>query len=120
MSKVVNIKVKYIRPEYDNLKIWMKNKNNEYIGRKGVVFIDGERFQKCDSIWCNPYKIDKNNTREDVLHKYEKYIIDKIYKEGLYEKLDILKNKNLGCWCCPEACHGDILLKIINNKIKIE
>ena len=43
---VVNCKVKYIRPEYDNLKIWMEDSNNVYVGRAGVVFIEKERFQK--------------------------------------------------------------------------
>ena len=26
-----------------------------------------------------------------------------------------LKNKVLGCWCSPEKCHGDILIKILNE-----
>ena len=25
----------------------------------------------------------------------------------------------LGCWCKPEACHGDILIKLYKEKIKI-
>jgi len=41
---VVNCKVKYIRPEYNNLKEWMNNPNNVYIGREGVVFIDKNAF----------------------------------------------------------------------------
>lgn len=24
-----------------------------------------------------------------------------------------LEGKNLGCWCKPEACHGDILVELI-------
>lgn len=82
-TRVVNVKVKYIRPEYDNLKEWIKDSNNEYIGRGGVVFIDGERFPKKDSVWCNPKKIDKNTTREEVLEFYEPYIRAKIIKENL-------------------------------------
>ena len=30
-------------------------------------------------------------------------------------ELKAMKGKNLGCWCKPEACHGDILLDIINK-----
>jgi hypothetical protein len=41
---VVNVKVEYIRPKHKNLSEWMKDENNVYIGRKGVVFIDGKRF----------------------------------------------------------------------------
>jgi hypothetical protein len=41
---VVNCKVQYIRPKYNNLKEWMNDPNNIYIGRGGVVFIDKKRF----------------------------------------------------------------------------
>lgn len=37
---VSNVKVKYIRPHYNNLKSWCENSNNIYIGRAGIVFID--------------------------------------------------------------------------------
>ena len=36
---VVNCKVKFIREKYNNLKLWMEEKNNIYIGRSGIVFI---------------------------------------------------------------------------------
>ena len=26
-----------------------------------------------------------------------------------------LDGKVLGCWCCPEECHGDILVKILQE-----
>jgi hypothetical protein len=26
-----------------------------------------------------------------------------------------LKDKNLGCWCSPEPCHGDVLIKLIKE-----
>ena len=25
-----------------------------------------------------------------------------------------MKGKNLGCWCNPEPCHGDVLLELID------
>jgi len=44
---VVNCKVKYIRPKYNNLKEWFDDyENNYYIGRAGIVFINKERFPK--------------------------------------------------------------------------
>ena len=64
-SKIVNVKVQYIRPQYDNLKEWMENPSKytegifTYIGRRGIVFIDGVRYPSKDSIFANPYKIDK-------------------------------------------------------------
>ena len=113
---IVNCKVKYIRPQYDNLKKWMENSDNIYIGRAGVVFINKERFPKKASIFGNPYKIDKNTSREEVLEKYKKYIIKKILNDKFfYLELLKLRGKNLGCWCHPDPCHGDILLELIEK-----
>ena len=34
---VVNCKVKFIRPKYNNLEEWTRDENNVYIGRAGVL-----------------------------------------------------------------------------------
>ena len=113
---IINCKVKYIRPKYDNLKKWMDDSNNVYIGRGGVVFIDKERYPKKASIFANPYKITPNTTREEVLERYKYYIIEKISNDKNYAiELLKLKGKNLGCWCYPEPCHGNVLLKLIEK-----
>jgi len=110
---VVNVKVGNIRPKYKNLKEWTEESGNVYIGRKGIVFIDGERFPKEDSIWANPFKVGKDGTREEVIKKYETHIKAKIIS-GKANLKDI-KGKNLGCWCKPESCHGDILLRLLEG-----
>mgnify|MGYP001555401115 CR=1 FL=1 len=40
MTEVVNVRVLYIRPKYQNLKEWTNDPENLYIGRKGIVMID--------------------------------------------------------------------------------
>ena len=121
ISVVKNVKVKYIRPEFDNLKEWCENDdNNLYIGRRGVVFIkneDGkkERYPKQDSKWSNPFKIGKKYDRESCLKEYEKYIVEKIKEDPEKYNLNELIGKKLGCWCCPEKCHGDILIKLLKS-----
>lgn len=113
---VVNCKVKNIRPEYNNLVEWMNDDNNVYIGRKCVVFIDGERYPKKSSNFANPYKIGIDGTREEIIKKYKKYIIKKINEdESIMDEFLALKGKNLGCWCYPDKCHGNILLELLNN-----
>ena len=114
MTTVVNVKVANIRPKYQNLKEWIEDDKNVYIGRKGVVFINGKRYPMINSIWHNPYKIDKNNTRKEVIEKYKTYITEKIKRENLQIELEKLRNKQLGCWCKPLCCHGDVLLELIN------
>ena len=118
---VINCKVSYIRPNYNTIQEWMNHPNHEYIGRRGIVFINKERFPKQDSIWANPFKIGRDGTRDDVLCKYEKLLRDKLYTNDVFEastyKQDLLKldGKILGCWCKPEPCHGDVLLKLIEE-----
>jgi hypothetical protein len=116
MSQVVNCKVKYIRPEYNNLKEWMDNPNNEYIGRGGVVFINNKRYPPTASIFCNPFK---QGTLEERIENYRIYITNKLKEDDtLVEKLLQLKGKNLGCWCKPERCHGDVLVELIEKYSK--
>jgi hypothetical protein len=113
---VVNCKVKYIRPKYKNLKEWTEDNNNVYIGRAGVVFIDSIRFPKTASPFANPFKVGKDGSRSQVLEKYKKYIKSKLRTNvELRKKLMKMKGKNLGCWCKPEPCHGDVLVKILNT-----
>jgi len=120
-TKVINIRVANIRPQYNNLKEWMKDNNNVYIGRCGVLVIDNVRFPKENSIWANPYKIDDSNgiTRNNVIEKYRTYIIQKIENNDiLKQKLLQMKGKTLGCWCKPLVCHGDVLVELINKYSK--
>ncbi len=116
-TQVINVCVGNIRPEYNNLSEWMKNKEEHvYIGRKGVVFIDGVRFPLYDSLWANPYKISDSQPREKVLELYLEHIENKIKSDNLLVKeLLKLKGKKLGCWCKPECCHGDILINLIKK-----
>ena len=113
-TNIVNVKVQHIRPMHINLKQWMEDENNVYIGRGGIIFIDGKRFPKKPSIWANPFKVE-NNRNESVLSSYEKYIRNKIENEYGINELLKLKGKTLGCWCKPKSCHGDILIKLINE-----
>lgn len=108
-TSIVNVKVKYICPEYDNLKEWMKDPNNIYIGRAGIVFVDGERFPKKDSKWCNPFKI-KEYDREEYIRLYKRHLDKLLQDEDNLEEFVLLEGKTLGCWCKPEDCHGDVII----------
>lgn len=108
---VVNVKVKYIRPEYNNLKEWCEDPNNLYIGRRGIVFIDKQRYPPRDSPWCNPYKIGRDGDWSEVSRKFRDHIMSKINNKEV--DLEELRGKNLGCWCTPNDCHGNILLELL-------
>ena len=117
MSCVVNVHVDQLRPKYANLKEWMRHSNHIYIGRARIVLIDGERFPPKPSLWANPFKLDSSTmTREQVLEKYEMYLLELLEKRPeLRDELKTLQGKILGCWCKPEACHGDVLIKVLST-----
>lgn len=64
------------------------------------------------SKWGNPYTIGAEGTREEVIEKYYLYLLE---RPELIKALPKLKNKTLGCWCSPKACHGDVLIELTNN-----
>ncbi len=65
------------------------------------------------SKWGNPYKIGPDGDRDEVINKFIQYLKKRptLVKEAHRE----LKGKDLVCFCAPKACHGDILLKIVND-----
>jgi hypothetical protein len=65
------------------------------------------------SKWGNPFAIGKDGTREEVIQKYEDYILN---SPDLINDLKELKGKILGCWCHPQKCHGDVLKKLCENE----
>ncbi len=110
--KVVDVHVGCIRPEYNDLEEWVKNPNNVYIGRRGVVFVNGVRFPLQDSKFANPYKEGKDGTLTEVIEKYKTHLHNKMARgEITREDLLALKGKTLGCWCKSkhEECHGEVI-----------
>lgn len=65
------------------------------------------------SKWGNPFVIGLDGDRQEVIEKYtswlqaQPYLIAKAKQE--------LRGKVLGCWCAPRACHGDVLIKLIEE-----
>lgn len=64
------------------------------------------------SKWGNPFIIGRDGNRDEVVRKYRKYLLDRL---ELVEALPELKGKTLGCWCAPQACHGDVLEELADR-----
>jgi len=65
------------------------------------------------SIWGNPFMIGRDGDRKEVVKKYETYA----RKDPIIQKnLMSLEGKTLACWCKPKPCHGDILVKLIEER----
>ena len=98
---IINLRtVPYIRR-------WLQDPNNIYIGRQ-TKNIEGSK-------WGNPFRLSKYNyCRETVVTLYEEYITK---NQELATSIKELQGKTLGCWCAPEACHGDVLHRLARNTL---
>lgn len=58
--------------------------------------------------WGNPYIIGRDGTREQVIQKFKLFVLP---------DLDVreLKGKSLVCFCTPQACHAQLILKKANG-----
>jgi len=68
-------------------------------------------------IWGNPFIIGRDGTREEVIQKYREWIIK---QADLMKLLPMLDGKRLGCYCKPDACHGDVLVELLDGMITNE
>lgn len=96
ITRVLNV---YVDKQYQGLK---SDDSYEYIGR--------------GSYWGNPYSMfDNGDSREDVIQKFKyDFDNDKFVRKDKKEVYK-LAGKRLGCFCKPEACHGDILADFLNS-----
>lgn len=64
------------------------------------------------SKWGNPFSIGPDGTRQEVIEKYRTWLLN---NEELLLQIMELDGKTLGCWCKPKACHGDVLIEVLNE-----
>lgn len=65
------------------------------------------------SKWGNPFLIGTHGDREEVIKKYERWIRN---NPALMADLHELRGLTLGCFCKPLPCHGDILVKLLDEE----
>lgn len=63
--------------------------------------------------WGNPFVIGKDGSREEVIQKFEDWLLSQ--PEKVLKAKTELKGKDLVCFCAPLACHGDVYLRIVNE-----
>jgi hypothetical protein len=113
---IVNVsKQSLLSMGYKDFQEWANDPNNLYIGRDMSRFIKGCVGSK----WANPFPVQKYG-RDGCIRAYREYFL----KSDLMNQLDELKGKNLGCWCYPQNCHGDVLKEIFQSvyskKLEVE
>ncbi len=86
------------------------------------------RKVKCDvfigrpELYGNPFKIGIDGTREEVIQKYKDWLLglkfhylEQERRRMIILTLSYLKGKRLGCYCKPKACHGDVLVELVED-----
>ena len=69
-----------------------------YIGRPGP--------------WGNPFVIGEDGSRDEVIAKYRSHLWERVKASPEFvSKLASLHGKVLGCYCAPQPCHGDVLVR---------
>jgi hypothetical protein len=79
-----------------------------YIGRR--QWCGKELFEA--SPWANYFSV-KCYGREEAIRRYEERLRS---RPDLLARLPELGGKTLTCWCKPELCHGDVLLRLIEER----
>ena len=74
----------------------------------------------------NLFRIGPDGTRTIVIEKFRFWIkgiayrdIEPERREWIIKTMESLRRKKLGCYCKPEACHGDVYVELLAGlKIK--
>lgn len=104
---VVNVKKMHLKQQgFTDFEDWAKDPSHLYIGRNMNFYVKGT----FESKWKNPFTVKKHGI-DKCLILYEQLI-----RETLYDDLEELDGKVLGCWCKPNRCHGDILIRLLDEK----
>jgi hypothetical protein len=109
VPKVVSVRKAALRAAgHEDFLDWLATPGHVYIGRNMAFYVRGADASK----WRNPYTL-KKYTLEDSLARYEELI-----RGGpLWDQLGELREvAELGCWCAPGPCHGNVLQKLLRER----
>lgn len=113
------MKVEHIK---DQPAGWSRDPNRVYIGRPRMIegvwnpgyfgnpIVKGQKCQECHLVHVQG---------GDTLPCYEKWLRQQILKPKAREAVKNLYGKILVCFCKPNPCHGDVLMKVskeLNNE----
>ena len=64
------------------------------------------------SPWGNPFMIGRDGSRAQVIERYRAWLAERARTDPKFRaSLEVLRGKDLVCWCAPLACHADVLLE---------
>ena len=99
---------------YADLVAWKAaSASHVYIGRDMTCYVPGAVGSK----FQNPFK-EKHGTIDERLAKFEKHIRS---NPELWNALpELAEATEIGCWCAPAPCHGEVLVRLLREKLGAE
>ena len=82
----------------------------EYIGRPSVF---GNLYPITEA---RILAVGARKARQEVIELYKTWFRDKLRDEGFRIQVLALKGKNLGCFCFPKPCHGDVIKAFLDGQ----
>lgn len=91
----------------------IRNKHHGKIPHDAIYIGRGSKFG-------NPYRIGVHGNRETVINKYEIHL-NNLLDDGIItvNELADMYGFDLVCFCKPLPCHGDVLMRYINEAYKL-
>jgi len=84
-----------------------KERYDVYIGRAG---------KGKDGYFGNPFVLKKGEPRGSTIERYKEWFYTRIEIDDEFrERVESLRGKTLGCFCKPNACHGDVLVEYLER-----
>jgi hypothetical protein len=78
-----------------------------YIGRPG---------KGVNGYFGNPIPLRPGDSRGSTLDRFHEYFFTRLEQDPEFKAhIMTLKGKTLGCFCKPNACHGDIIVEYLNS-----
>lgn len=84
------------------------DKYDQYIGRAG-------RGQ--DGYYGNPFPLRQGEARGATIERYKVWFLARVDQDPEFRsRVLALRDKTLGCFCSPNACHGDVMAEWIDSQ----
>jgi hypothetical protein len=61
----------------------------------------------------NPFPLDDptdDDARRNVIEQYAEWFAGRVDDPAFRAEVEKVRGKDLGCWCAPRPCHGDVIL----------
>ncbi len=76
------------------------------------------------SIFGNPFRLRNphdERERAAVLSRYRQWFLTRIATDPAFRaQIQTLHGRDLGCWCAPRACHGEVILAWLQSQPSAE